>query len=117
MTTAEAEAQLDQVLSPWFRDFLTHDPRPTLAKVTVPVLALAGSLDLQVPAEENISALRATLEAAGHRDHTLLVLPGLNHLFQEATTGLPSEYATIEQTFAPEALATISDWVVAHTRS
>lgn len=110
------EAQLAQVVSPWFRYFLIYDPRPTLAAVKVPVLALAGSLDLQVPAEENIAALRETLEKAGHQDHTLLILPGLNHLFQEAETGAPGEYARIEQTFAPVALETITDWILAHTQ-
>ena len=38
-------------------------------------------------------------------------LPGLNHLFQTCTTGAPSEYAEIEETIAPEALAEIVDWI------
>jgi len=37
------------LLSPWFRYFLKYDPRPVLAKVTCPVLALNGEKDLQVP--------------------------------------------------------------------
>jgi uncharacterized protein len=39
-------------------------------------------------------------------------LPGLNHLFQPTKTGLPSEYGKIETTFAPEALETISAWIL-----
>jgi hypothetical protein len=38
-------------------------------------------------------------------------LPGLNHLFQHAKTGAFSEYAQIEETFAPEALEKIADWI------
>src|SRR5262249_8125275 len=34
-----AEAQIKQALSPWFRYFLTYDPRPALTKVKCPVLA------------------------------------------------------------------------------
>jgi hypothetical protein len=41
-------------------------------------------------------------------------LPGLNHLFQHATTGSPNEYATIPETFSPEALDIIAAWIGAH---
>ncbi len=39
-------AQMRQLLSPWFRDFLHLDPTPALQKTTCPVLALTGTLDL-----------------------------------------------------------------------
>jgi hypothetical protein len=42
-------------------------------------------------------------------------LPGLNHLFQTASTGSPAEYGTIEETFAPAALQLITDWIAQHT--
>jgi hypothetical protein len=38
-------------------------------------------------------------------------LPGLNHLFQHTKTGAFSEYAQIEETFAPEALEKIASWI------
>src|SRR5262245_4205729 len=104
------------LLSPWYRYFLTYDPRPTLEKVGVPVLAINGERDLQVPAAENTSAIRSALDAGGNKDHTVVILPGLNHLFQEAKTGSPTEYASIEQTFAPSALTAISDWIVARAK-
>jgi hypothetical protein len=37
-------------------------------------------------------------------------------LLQTAQTGLVGEYAQIEETIAPVALATVGDWIVAHTR-
>jgi hypothetical protein len=40
------------------------------------------------------------------------VLPGLNHLFQQAETGLPTEYMQIEQTFDPAALDLMSRWIL-----
>jgi pimeloyl-ACP methyl ester carboxylesterase len=108
------EAQIKMVLSPWFRYFLTYDPRPTLAKVKCPVLALNGENDLQVPVMENLREIEATLKAAGNKDVTVMRLPKLNHLFQTSETGLPGEYVKIEETIAPAALKTIGDWVLAH---
>jgi uncharacterized protein len=108
------EAQIKMVLSPWFRYFLTYDPRPTLAKVKCPALALNGENDLQVPGAENLREIEATLKAAGNKDVTVMRLPKLNHLFQTSETGLPGEYGKIEETFAPVALKTIGDWVLAH---
>ena len=46
---------------PWFRYFLTYDPRPALAKVHCPVLALIGEKDRQVPPRENLAQIEATL--------------------------------------------------------
>jgi pimeloyl-ACP methyl ester carboxylesterase len=99
-----------QVLSPWFRYFLDHDPRPALRTLRVPTLALLGDRDVQVPAEENAPALRAALSESS-APHEVRVLPGLNHLFQHADTGLPAEYGRIEETMAPEALDAIALWI------
>lgn len=103
----QAEQITRQITSPWFLNFLRTDPADYLSKMTCAVLALNGSRDLQVPPKENLSAIKAAL---GDRV-TIVELPRLNHLFQECETGLISEYATIEQTFSPEALAIISDWI------
>jgi pimeloyl-ACP methyl ester carboxylesterase len=111
------EAQLKQVLSPWFRHFLTYDPRPVLAKVRVPVLALNGENDLQVPVTENLREIEATLKAAGNKNVTIMRLPKLNHLFQTSETGAPGEYLKIEETFAPVALKTVGDWILKQTHS
>lgn len=82
-----------------------------IEKVTCPVLAINGGKDLQVPADENLSAIGNVLKKAGNKEVTLTELPGLNHLFQESETGSPSEYGTIEQTFSPVALEVILNWV------
>lgn len=100
----------------WFRFFLTYDPAPTLRRVRVPVLAVIGEHDVQVPPRENLPAIRDALQAGGNRDHTVTSLPRLNHLFQTSTTGSPAEYATIEETLAPSALALVTDWIRARTR-
>jgi hypothetical protein len=107
---ATAEAQVAIVNSDWFRFFFDYDPAPTLTKVACPVLALDGSLDLQVPPDQNLPPIRAAL--AHNPKAQVIELPDLNHLFQTAKTGAPGEYIQIEQTIAPVALDTITDWVL-----
>jgi pimeloyl-ACP methyl ester carboxylesterase len=104
-------AQSKMVRTPWFRNFLSYDPRPALTKVKCPVLALIGEKDCQVPPRENLSQIEEALKAAGNTAVTVKELPGLNHLFQTCTTGAPAEYAQIEETIAPEALAEVVGWI------
>jgi pimeloyl-ACP methyl ester carboxylesterase len=111
MPEAQINIAIKQVTSPWFKYFLAYDPAPALRQVTCPVLALDGSKDLQVPPEQNLAAIRAALKAGGNTHFEVKELPNLNHLFQTAKTGSPSEYASIEETFAPVALSTIGDWI------
>lgn len=111
-TPESLEATVQQLSSPWMLYFLAYDPRPTLRRVRVPVLALNGSLDLQVPPREDLDGVAAALRAGGNRDVRIIELPGLNHLFQTTTTGAPTEYATIEETMSPAALNAISAWII-----
>ncbi len=82
-----------------------------LRKVKVPVLALNGEKDLQVPLKENLPAIANALKEGGNRQVQTREMAGLNHLFQTARTGSPAEYAQIEETFAPAALQQIGDWI------
>jgi len=109
--------QLQSLLSPWSRFFLTYDPKPILSKVKCPVLAINGEKDLQVSPKENLSAIEEALKAGGNQNYTTKELPGLNHLFQTAQTGLPDEYAKIEETISPVALKIISDWILEQIRN
>ena len=93
------------------RYFLKYDSRVALRTVDVPVLALGGTLDLQVPARENLSGIDTALKAAGNTDYRVVALPNLNHLFQTATIGSPAEYPQIEETVAPAALELIASWI------
>jgi hypothetical protein len=52
------------------------------------------------------------LQDGGNKNFEAVELPGLNHLFQHAKTGAVSEYAQIEETFAPEAMDKIANWIV-----
>jgi pimeloyl-ACP methyl ester carboxylesterase len=109
-------AAATDLLAPWTRYFIAYDPRPALEKLHVPVLALNGTLDLQVPYQQNLAAIEAALKAGGNRDYEIVEMPGLNHLFQTAVTGNPSEYPTISETMAPAVLEKIAAWITAHTK-
>lgn len=109
---AQVRALAEQALTPWMRYFLTFDPRPALEKIRVPVLALNGELDVQVDAEQNLTAIAAALEKGGNQNVTVHHLPDHNHLFQRARTGLMNEYGTIEETLSPEVLNLIREWVL-----
>ena len=104
-------AKIETVTSPWFVYFLNYDPVPYLNKITVPVLALNGDKDLQVYWKDNLEGIEEALKASGNRHVKIKMFPTLNHLFQHSDTGQISEYGKIEETFAPEALTMISEWI------
>ena len=112
-TTIEqvVKVQVDGLISPWMQYFIKYDPSIILEKVKCPVLAINGEKDLQVPPKENLEAIKTALAKGGNKKVTTVELPGLNHLFQECTTGSPDEYATIEQTISPVALTTMVEWM------
>ncbi len=114
---AQLGMQVSVITSPWFRDFVKHDPAVTLSKMTCPVLVLNGDKDLQVPPSQNLPPIRKALETAGNKNFEIDELPGLNHLFQTAKTGAISEYGEIEETISPVALEKMSSWILKQTGS
>jgi uncharacterized protein len=109
------EPQLPMYVSQWFRYFVQYDPKPTLKKVRVPVLAVNGENDLQVSSKENLDGIAAGLAAGGNTDVTIKSFPKLNHLFQSSKTGAPNEYGQIEESISPEVLQFVADWIAAKT--
>jgi pimeloyl-ACP methyl ester carboxylesterase len=112
MTPAMAGAVARSYVNPWFRYFVSLDPVPYLEKVHCPVLALDGTKDMQVVAKDNLPLIRATLERGGNRNVTTREMKGLNHLFQHAKSGGPEEYGSIKETFSPEVLKIMGDWIL-----
>lgn len=100
----------------WTKWFIDYDPLPTARQVTVPVLILQGALDRQISAGQ-ADTLAAVIRAAGNRDVSEKVFPGLNHLFlHTAGDGSPVEYPGLTDTnVPPEVLDEIATWVKAHT--
>ena len=99
------------LLSPWFQHYLQIKPSDYNSKITKPLLALNGTLDLQVPYQENLIGIQNALKKAGNQQFELVALEGLNHMFQSAFTGSPLEYAKLTETFNQEAMDIILEWV------
>ena len=59
---AMIEGQVKALGDPWIRYFVNYDPRPALRKVKVPVLALNGTLDLQVIPDQNLPEIEKALK-------------------------------------------------------
>ena len=97
--------------SPWMRRFIAFEPRDFLSQLSIPVLALNGLLDTQVDGMTNLNAIAEIMAINGNNDVTITPLLGLNHLFQPAETGSPTEYGTISVTFDPTALEAIGGWL------
>lgn len=105
------EQQKKFLTSPWMRYFLKFDPTDYLMKVTIPVLALNGDKDRQVPSRENLEGISKAVTQSGNGKLATKEFEGLNHLFQNAKTGLPIEYGQIEETFSPDVLREILNWL------
>ena len=96
--------------NPWLNYFIDYDPSDNIRQTKCPVLAVNGSKDIQVDAEINLGALRRLLPK--NKKNCIKAYDGLNHLFQHCTTGMPDEYAEIEETFSEEVLKDIVEWVM-----
>ena len=94
--------------SNWFKSFVDYNPGDDLKKLKIPILALYGEKDLQVPPAQSLPPLK---QLASHAE--VENFAGLNHLFQPAKTGLPAEYAQIETTMDEKVMERISTWILA----
>jgi pimeloyl-ACP methyl ester carboxylesterase len=120
--SAEFKAQVEQgvrsLYTPWFKYFLNLDPADALSKVKCPVLALNGDYDVQVDADQNLSAIEQALKQAGNTDFTATKMEGMNHLFQHCaddspgkSAGSPARYALIDETMNRAVLNSIRGWI------
>ena len=103
------KAVIKQLQLPYLAYFLSLDMRSLLSKISCPVLALNGTKDTQVFYESNLDALRSGLPQ--NNANRIEAAAGLNHLFQHCQTGTVAEYQDIEETFSPEVIATIIQWI------
>jgi uncharacterized protein len=92
-----------------------YDPAPTLRQLRTPTLAFFGELDNNIVASKNEAAWRAALDAAGHPDYTLRILPKANHMVLEAQVGSNAEMPSLQR-FVPEYFATVHEWLATRVR-
>lgn len=96
---------------PWYRQSIRYNPEDYVPRIKVPVLALNGNRDLNVPAAENLSSIRRLLEQGGNRNFEVVEIDGLNHMFQHAETGTSQEAGRLDEVFSEEALRIMAGWL------
>lgn len=75
-------------VQPYMRSWLKYNPATELAKLTIPVLILQGSTDIQVP----VSDAELLFQAAPTSVYK--VIPGMNHIFKNAPAERAANIAT-----------------------
>ena len=109
--TVERYRQLEESQQlPWLRWFNDYDPSENIRHTRCPVLALNGDRDCQVISSLNLTAIKQLLPLS--KKNLVKEYPGLNHLFQHCTTGLPTEYGIIEETISTDVLQDIALWIL-----
>ena len=109
MTVKKYRQQEAVQQTPWIRWFIDYNPSDNIRKTLCPVFALNGDRDCQVISSQNLTAIERLLPKS--TQNQIKEYPGLNHLFQHCTTGLPTEYGEIEETISPEVLKDIAKWI------
>ena len=106
-TTDVARVDGVRVNARWTREFLLHDPRADLARLTVPVLALTGDKDLQVPADD-LAVLAATVPGPVEVQR----VPDLTHTLrrQPRVASMRHYREELRRPVDPEVLATVVAW-------
>jgi dipeptidyl aminopeptidase/acylaminoacyl peptidase len=111
---AQIPARVDSMMAadPWMKFFLTYDPSATARRVKTPVLIITGANDQQAPPEQ-VAEQEAAFRAAGNRDVTAHVVPGVNHLFVVDADGYPGNYTKLPPPvrIKPEVVGEVVDWL------
>lgn len=109
---AALRANLEAVVASgndWLTYFLGYDPADDIRKITCPVFALNGTLDMQVISKDNIPVLRENLPQ--NPLNQIREYEALNHLFQHCTMQNCLTYGAIDETISEEVLNDIAAWI------
>jgi dipeptidyl aminopeptidase/acylaminoacyl peptidase len=98
------------------RRYLDFDPADYWKLVKVPVLAMYGEADTQVPAQESRMIFQQLLPAANTQNVTIHLYPKANHIFMEAETGCDDEVPTLSR-IVPGYYQTMVTWAVRQIRA
>ncbi len=106
-----ASQTISSLNNPWTKFFFSYSPEDDLEQINVPILALYGSKDMQVPARIDSATLAQAAKVSGNTNVKIIVFPSANHLFQKAGSGLPEEYPNLPKKFIPGFLDSIKIWI------
>ncbi len=112
----EPARQAQLASSAWLRFWFDFDPRPTAAKLRMPVLIVQGATDTQVTPDQ-AEELAGAIRSGGNRQVAVAVIPETNHLLVHDLDGSFTNYARLKSfDVNPAVLATIADWLTARMR-
>lgn len=93
----------------WLTWFLGYDPKDAISKISCPVMALNGDMDLQVLSKDNLTVIKENLPT---NDLNLIKeYKSHNHLFQHCTLATALNYGAIEETISEEVLNDMVNWI------
>lgn len=90
-------------IQPYLISWFQYDPRKEIARLTIPILILQGTHDLQVPVKD-----ADALHAAQPRS-TLDIIQGMNHIMKEAPANREENIATYSDPNLPLAPPLVKD--------
>lgn len=110
-TTDVVRIQGRRINARWFREYLDYDPAADLARLRMPVCAVTGGKDLQVPPEdlERIAAL-VPGPVETHR------LPDVTHLLRrdDGPATLRTYKKQVRRPVDPDVVRIVTDWAARH---
>jgi len=99
--------------NPWGEQFVKFKAADYLKKIKVPILAINGGSDIQVPPIENSAGFEKgfSKKTAADPRSKAIVVDRLNHLFQRCEKSTVMEYGELEETFNVEVLDIMTEWI------
>ena len=94
-----------QSVQPYLISWIKYDPAAEISKLTIPVLIIQGTTDLQVTVED------AKLLAALKPDAKLLILNDMNHVLKESDEDMQNNRATYSKAELPLKSGLVSEIV------
>ncbi len=95
----------------WGRQFITFDTKKYLKKLKIPILAINGSRDIQVPPNSSQQGFSTHFAKQTRSSSEAVIIEGLNHLFQRCERCDIMEYGDLEETFSPVVLQKMREWI------
>lgn len=95
----------------WLRQFMDYDPVPVFKQISVPVLVIAGSHDMQIPPEDE-----QEIKALVQGDCDVQIVEGANHLLRldPERVGPRGYKKAVKEPVTPQVLDTIASWISRH---
>ncbi|WP_234567189.1 alpha/beta hydrolase [Rhodohalobacter sp. 614A] len=93
---SQVDRQLETAKTRWFKSWIETNPDEVFQDLDIPVLAVFGEKDTQILPDRN-KEVADSFASATDIPFQAVIIPGANHIFQEANSGMSMEYGLLEQ--------------------